>query len=114
MLAANKHCGQWHEDAVAQILAELETEGYDRELTGFEDKELAKLLARLETDQDVDPQVDKIDELREKWNIERGQIWELGTHRLMCGDSTAPLDVAKLVGAENSPNLMVTDPPYGI
>jgi DNA modification methylase len=111
MLAANKHSGQWNEDALAQLLAELETEGFDRELTGFDDKELAKLLTKVETDADAEPQIDKADELRKKWKVARGQIWELGDHRLMCGDSTDKDDVELL---ELQAHLMVTDPPYGV
>jgi DNA modification methylase len=113
MLAANKHSGKWDEDALAQILAELETEGFDRELTGFEHKEIAQLLAKFEIDQDAKPQIGKADELRRKWKVERQQIWELGAHRLMCGDSTQSNDVLKLLG-NNRPELMITDPPYGV
>jgi DNA modification methylase len=63
--------------------------------------------------EDPGPQIDHADELREKWQTERGQVWEVGRHRLMCGDATSAEDVAEtLKGA--SPPLMVTDPPYGV
>jgi DNA modification methylase len=63
---------------------------------------------------DPGPQIDRADELREKWQTERGQVWEVGRHRLMCGDCTSPEDVGGVLLAGEKPGLMVTDPPYGI
>lgn len=65
------------------------------------------------TDTDAEPQIDKAEELRAKWGVEPGQLWELGDHRLLCGDSTKKEDVEKALGGA-SPLLMVTDPPYGV
>ena len=63
--------------------------------------------------EDPGPQIDRADELREKWQTERGQVWEVGRHRLMCGDSIAEDDVSILL-AGGSPILTITDPPYGV
>ena len=65
------------------------------------------------SDADAEPQIDKAEELRAKWGVEPGQLWELGDHRLLCGDSTKKEDVEKALGGA-SPLLMVTDPPYGV
>lgn len=65
------------------------------------------------SDVDAEPQIDKADELRVKWGVERGQVWQLGDHRLMCGDSTSAEDVARLMGGEKA-QMMFTDPPYGV
>lgn len=62
--------------------------------------------------EDVEPQVDRADELRQKWGVESGQIWQLGEHRLMCGDSTKAEDVARLMN-EKKADLCFTSPPYG-
>jgi len=63
--------------------------------------------------EDPGADIDKADELQEKWQTERGQVWEVGRHRLMCGDATAKQDVEQCL-AGNVPLLMVTDPPYGV
>jgi DNA modification methylase len=60
---------------------------------------------------DPGPQMDKAEELREKWQTERGQVWEVGRHRLMCGDCTSPED-RKLLNAGVIPDFILTDPPY--
>jgi hypothetical protein len=59
------------------------------------------------------PQIDQAAELQKKWGTERGQIWEIGDHRLMCGDSTDPRDVETLMESRRVP-CMWTDPPYGV
>ena len=62
---------------------------------------------------DAEPQIDKAEELRAKWGVEPGQLWELGDHRLLCGDSTDEQTVAKFMGAEKA-DVVFTDPPYGV
>ena len=60
-----------------------------------------------------EPQVDRAEELRGKWGTERGQVWQVGRHRLMCGDSTSEADVATLMAGERV-EMVWTDPPYGV
>lgn len=63
--------------------------------------------------EDPGPQIERADELREKWGVERGQLWQLGEHRLICGDSRDPEVVARLMDGQTAA-LFATDPPYMI
>lgn len=65
------------------------------------------------SDADAEPQIDKAEELRAKWGVEPGQLWELGDHRILCGDSTKIGDIQKLMGQEKAA-LLHADPPYGM
>jgi hypothetical protein len=60
---------------------------------------------------DVEPQVDRAEELRQKWGVEPGQLWELGAHRLICGDCTDGAVVARLMGGEKA-NTLIFDPEW--
>jgi len=62
---------------------------------------------------DPGAQEDNADQLREKWQTERGQLWTIGTHKLLCGDCTVADDVMRLMGGERA-RIMNTDPPYGV
>lgn len=102
------------EDALKGLLKELAETDADLEVAGFDEAALADLLvADQQSDADAEPQIDKAEELRAKWGVELGQVWQLGEHRIACGDSTDAATVARLLGDDN-PHLMVTDPPYGV
>lgn len=62
---------------------------------------------------DAEPQIDRAGELQKLWQTETGQLWQIGKHRLLCGDSTKREDVARLFGGERA-RLTWTDPPYGV
>jgi len=76
---------------------------------------MAELNVDLPTNEDVDaePQIDRAEELLKEWGVEAGQLWSLGDHRLLCGDSTKAEDVKRLFG-EDRASIIVTDPPYGV
>lgn len=102
----------YDDEALAKLLQDLPS----LDGTGFDSASLDKLLADIARSgeaRDAAPKIDQAEELRAKWATERGQVWQVGRHRLMCGDSTSAEDVAKLL-AGAKPNLMVTDPPYGV
>ena len=98
---------------LAKLVRELEDK-IDLDLTGFDAPSLEELLATKEEKQvDAEPKTDKAAELQVKWKTEKGQLWKLGEHRLLCGDSTNAKDVERVLGDEKA-DIMVTDPPYGV
>jgi DNA modification methylase len=104
---------EW-DDKLAEVLASLEAEDFPLAEIGFDEADLAELAGEPEpSDADAEPQIDKAEELRAKWGVELGQVWQLGEHRIACGDSTSVEILRKLLGDEK-PHLMVTDPPYGV
>jgi len=109
--------GGWDSDMLAAELEALAAEGVAMEDLGFDAAALEELGASFEEetnpDADAEPQIDKAEELRAKWGVEPGQLWELGGHRILCGDSTIPEHVAKLMAGEKA-EMMFTDPPYGV
>lgn len=64
-------------------------------------------------DEDDPPDENEAESFRAKWGVESGQLWELGGHRVLCGDCTNQYEVDMLI-KNNTPRLMVTDPPYGV
>ena len=81
---------------------------------GFDEAELdLELWGVPEPPEDPGAQVDKAEELREQWGVETGQLWQLGEHRLICGDCTDADVVAKVMGGELA-RMIFADPPYGI
>jgi DNA modification methylase len=118
-LALNKISGSWDDALLARLLADLQaTPDVDLSLSGFGEDEIKDLLRSLET-REKREQVESFDlteALEEATRAPRaklGDLWVLGDHRLLCGDSTDPAAVARLLdGAE--PKLLTTDPPYGV
>lgn len=106
----NRNAGAFDWDILANEfeVADLLDWGF----TAF-DLEMHDLGEEPEPADDPGAQLDKAAELQEKWQVERGQVWEIGSHRVMCGDSTCAEDVARLMAGEKAAMVMA-DPPYGI
>jgi len=112
-LADNKtaELASWDTSMLSIELDALRGAGIDWTLLGFDEEELAKLLAPAGTEGLTDP--DAVPEKPTDPVTKPGDLWLLGKHRLLCGDSTSAADVARLLDGA-VPTLMVTDPPYGV
>ena len=118
-LALNKVSGDWDKELLARLLADLQdAPDVDIALSGFEDDEIKKLLKTLDARdrrgrEETFDVAAALEAAKRDSGVERGDVWQLGDHRIMCGDSTDASDVAHLMGGEST-RLMVTDPPYGV
>jgi len=100
----------WDDELLAVEMEELQNLGFDLGLTGFDEKEIADLFhtdgeEAKEDDFDVDAELEK------PAFSKAGDIWHLGRHTVICGDSTLPETYASLLG-DTKVNLVCTDPPY--
>lgn len=106
--------GGWDLDMLAAEMDALGELDIDVGELGFDESFLSLMdLPETESEVDAEAQIDKAEELCAKWGVKPGQLWQLGDHRLLCGDSTKSEDVARCLGGV-APFLMVTDPPYGV
>jgi hypothetical protein len=99
----------WDDELLALELDDLKVLDFDLDLTGFDDKELGKILdaGKEASEDDYEPPVEI------ETSIQRGDLFALGRHRLLCGDSTSAEDVGRLMDGKKA-DLLLTDPPYGV
>ena len=112
-IALNKISGEWDFVKLADILDDLELNDFDISLTGFDDLELENFGIEDPKEQEpvevVEDDYEEPDEL--EVTVQTGDIYVLGNHRLMCGDSTKREDVALLMDGKQA-DMVFTDPPY--
>ena len=102
----------WDEELLRVEIESLQAEAFDISLTGFGDDEIADLFGKDAGDA-KDDDYDLTAALEKAAFVEKGDVWVVGRHRLVCGDATCPDDVEKLMDGKKA-NLIVTDPPYGV
>lgn len=102
----------WDEELLRIEIEALQAEAFDIGLTGFEEQEIADLFGSDE-DEVEDDDFDLNEALEKAAFVKRGDVWQVGRHRLMCGDATSEDDVATLMDGKKA-NLIVSDPPYGV
>ncbi len=117
---------EWDDSVLLELLGDLRQQDVDAaKVAGWTDEEIDGLLKAAgdavlgggagDTSPIVedDPPVDAREELRKKYGVERGQLWAIGPHRILCGDSTNESDVARVMSGDVA-DWMWTDPPYGV
>ena len=103
----------WDEDLLRLELEELQLDDFDLSLTGFDDDEIAELLAGEETTTEGNTDEDAAPEVPVTPVSKSGDVWIMGQHRLLCGDSTDAASYDTLLGNERVA-MIFQDPPYNV
>jgi DNA modification methylase len=118
-LALNRIGGDWDEQLLARLLADLgRVEGLDLTLSGFGDDEIAATLRKLdaaekrERPESFDPD-EAYEEATRQPRTSPGDLWALGDHRLLCGDATRAEDIARVLDGASA-TMLFTDPPWNV
>lgn len=112
-IALNKITGQWDDALLADLLLDLQESDFNLDLTGFEPPEIDNILSNIHDKELSEDEFDVEEELKKPTVSRRGDIWQLGKHRVICGDSTKSETYDQLLGDKKA-NLVVTDPPYNV
>lgn len=115
MALADNRMGEeasWDDEKLAALMVDLPLP--ELELVGWSRAEVdGLLLGDPDSEKDAEPKLELSDQLREQWGTETGQLWSCGEHRILCGDSSDPECVRRVMGGERA-DLVFTDPPYGV
>ena len=112
-IALNKITGAWNEQLLADLLVDLQSVEFNLDLTGFEAPEVEQLFSKVHDKEVKEDDFDVDAELKKPTVSRQGDLWLLGRHRLICGDSTLPDTFTMLMDGRKA-NLVVTDPPYNV
>ncbi len=110
-IALNKVTGEWNKELLADLIKDLQSLDYDVSMTGFEPPEIDELFNDVHSKDVKDDKFDLDKALDDEAFVKSGDVWLLGRHRLMCGDSTKPDNISILMNGKKA-NLCITDPPY--
>ena len=110
-IALNKITGAWDDNLLADLLQDIQNSEFDLGLTGFDPPEIDQLFSQVHDKNVKDDDFDAEKAAEAPAFVEPGDIWLLGRHRLMCGDSTKTEDVDVLMDGKKA-NACITDPPY--
>lgn len=112
-IALNKITGAWNEQLLADLLVDLQAVDFNTDLTGFEAPEIEQLFSKVHNKKIKEDDFDVDAELQKPTVAQSGDIWLLGRHRVICGDSILPDTFTRLMDG-NLANLVLTDPPYNV
>ena len=112
-IALNKITGAWDDQMLADLLKDLENVNFNLEFTGFEAPEIGQLFSNIYDKKVKEDNFDVDSELKQPTFSKPGDIWHLGKHRVICGDSTKKETYERLMEGVKA-NLVLTDPPYNV
>ena len=112
-IALNKVTGEWNKELLADLIKDLQSLDYDVSMTGFEPPEIDELFNDVHSKETKEDDFDVDAELSKPTLTQKGDLWLLGRHRLICGDATLPEVFNTLLDGKKV-NLVVTDPPYNV
>ena len=112
-IALNKITGEWDEQMLADLLTDLKEADYDLDYTGFEAPEVEQLFSNIYDKKVKEDDFDVDKELQQPCFSQLGDLWLLGKHRVICGDSTGEEIYTRLMDGQLA-NLVLTDPPYNV
>lgn len=117
-IALNQISGEFEKDALVNLLIQLESAGYDTAAAGFDSNDLAALFKGVDLTKEANDDHYDIDKVMQETEVAEpvtkyGDIWQLGDHRLMCGDAADFSDIGILMAGSEA-DLILTDPPYNV
>ena len=112
-IALNKITGAWNEQLLADLIVDLQSANFNTDFTGFEAPEIEQLFSKVHNKDIKEDDFDVDAELQKPTMSQAGDVWLLGRHRLVCGDSTLPETYTKLMDGKRA-NMVLTDPPYNV
>ena len=113
-IALNKITGQWDDGLLAELLEDIANSGdFDIGKTGFDPPEIGELFNKLHDKKVKEDNFDIDSELKQPVFSKLGDLWLIGKHRVICGDSTGEEVYTRLMDGQKA-NLVLTDPPYGV
>ena len=112
-IALNKISGEWNQELLADLIQDLQDSDFDVGFTGFEPPEIEQLFSKVHDKKVKEDGFDVEAELKKPTVAQIGDVWLLGKHRVICGDSILPETYSILMDGRKA-NLVLTDPPYNV
>lgn len=112
-IALNKISGEWNQELLADLIQDLQDSDFDVGFTGFEPPEIEQLFSKVHDKKVKEDDFDVEAELKKPTVAQTGDVWLLGKHRVICGDSILPETYNILMDGRKA-NLVLTDPPYNV
>ena len=112
-VALNKITGEWNKELLVDLIKDLQNSDFDITFTGFEPPEIEQLFNTVHDKEIKEDDFDVEAELNNPPMSKQGDLWLLGRHRLVCGDSILPETFDLLMDGHKA-NIVVTDPPYNV